>query len=196
MKYNDYELVFLAQENDEFATNILYKKYMDIISSKARRVYNYYLDKKGLDLEDVLQEAMIGFDTAIKKFNQNSDAIFFTFANLCIDRQLKTLVTKYSRDKHKFLNDAISLDFYDNKNLYDFVSDGFTPENRMLEIENVDFLYNKIKVLLTDIEDVIFDLKIMGLSYNEISSFLETDIKDVYNALGRIRIKVNRILNK
>ena len=64
MEYNDYELVSLAQENNEEAINILHKKYKDIINTKSKKIYSY-LKNTGIELSDVIQEATIGFEEAI-----------------------------------------------------------------------------------------------------------------------------------
>ena len=91
MEYNDFELVSLAQENNEEAIEILYKKYNDLIQRKAKRVLRI-LKGSGIELSDIIQEALIGFDEAIRKFNQNDDTIFSTFAIICIDGRIKTFI--------------------------------------------------------------------------------------------------------
>lgn len=195
MKYNDYELVSLAQENDEYAINLLHEKYRDIIYNKSKKVYSY-LNKNGLELSDVIQEALIGFEEAIKGYNQDDKAIFFTFANICIDRQLKTFLLKQSRNKHKILNDAVAIEYDEDNSLYNVLSDDVTPETELFGKEGASELYNNIKNVLTDFEDNVFELKIRGFSYKEIASVLDIDNKDVYNAIGRIKIKINKILEK
>ena len=45
-------------------------------------IYNL-LKNKGLELNDVIQEATIGFEEAIMGYNQDDNALFYTFAN-CI----------------------------------------------------------------------------------------------------------------
>jgi len=195
MKYNDYELVSLAQENNEVAINILHEKYKSIIYNKSKKVFNY-LQKRGLELTDVIQEATIGFEEAIMGYNQDDKALFYTFANVCIDRQLKTLLIKQSRNKHKILNEAIALDCDDENNLYNMLSDEMTPEVELFNREEASELYNNIKEVLTDLEDSVFELKIQGFSYKEISDVLDIEIKDIYNAVDRIKNKINKILNK
>jgi len=193
MKYNDYELISLAQENNEDAINILHEKYKDIILSKSRKAFNY-LKNKGLELNDVIQEAMIGFEEAIFAYNQDDKALFYTFANLCIDRQLKTLIIKHSRNKHKILNDAIALD-YEDGNLYNVITNDVTPESEFFYKLEEKNLYIKIKDVLTDFEDSVFELKIQGFGYHEIADVLDVNIKDIYNAIGRIKNKINKLLN-
>jgi len=196
MEYNDYELVSLAQENNEAAINILHEKYKDLIYSKSKKVF-YYLKGKGLELSDVIQEAMIGFEEAINGYNQDDKALFYTFAMLCVDRQLKSLIIKHNRDKYKILNEAVTLDNDEEEHaLHNFITDDVTPESEFFNKEEANDIYIKIKDSLTDLEEVVFELKLQGCSYNEIAEVLNVDSKDIYNAVSRIRNKVNRIINK
>ena len=195
MKYNDYELVSLAQEKNEEAINILYEKYKDLIYSRAKKVF-YCLKNKGLELSDVIQEAMIGFEEAINGYNQDDKALFYTFALVCVDRQLKTLVLKHNRDKYKILNEAITLDSDDENSLYNLLSDDITPETEFFSKEEANNIYLKLKDSLTEFEELVFDLKVQGCSYDEISDILAIDSKDIYNAVTRIRNKAYKIINK
>lgn len=197
MEYNDYELVCMAQENNEDAINVLHEKYRNIIISKSKKIYGF-LSKKGLELSDVIQEATIGFEEAIAGYNQDDKALFYTFANMCIDRQLKSLIIKHGRDKYRILNEAVALDLEDdeNVNMYNFISDEVTPESELFEKEGAAELYNSIKSLLTEMEAMVFDLKIRGFGYKEISDILDMDIKDIYNAVDRIKNKINKIFDK
>jgi len=195
MEYNDYELVSLAQENNEAAINILHEKYKDLIHNKAKKVF-YYLRNRGLELSDVVQEAMIGFEEAIKGYNQDDKALFYTFAMICVDRQLKTLVLKHNRDKYRILNEAVTLDNDDDMGLYNVLSDDVTPESKFFSKEEANDIYMRLKDSLTDFEDVVFELKLQGCSYNEITEVLNVDSKDVYNAVTRIRNKANKIIDK
>jgi len=195
MEYNDYELVSLAQENNEFAINILHEKYKDLILSKSKKIF-YCLKNKGLELSDVVQEAMIGFEEAISGYNQDNNALFYTFAMLCVDRQLKSLIVRHNRDKHKILNEAITLDSDDDNNLYNFLSDDVTPESKFFSNEEANDIYVRLKELLTDFEGIVFELKLQGCSNNEIIEVLDVDSKGVYNAISRIRNKASKIINK
>lgn len=194
MEYNDFELVSLAQENNEEAIEILYKKYNDLIQKKAKRVLRI-LKGSGIELSDIIQEALIGFDEAIRKFNQNDDTIFSTFAIICIDGRIKTFILKQNRGKYRFLNEAVNFENRDNEcNLLDLLSDNVTPESLLFNDVSESEIYIKIKNGLTGFEDVVFELKIQGYEYKEIANILDIDSKDIYNAINRIRIKTKKIL--
>lgn len=198
MEYNDYELVYLAQERNEDAIELLYQKYYKLINNSAKKAFNY-LNKSGLELEDVILEAKIGFEEAILGYNQDDSTIFFSFAKLCIDRQLKSLLLKYSGNKHKFLNEALTLDWdvnEDGMGLYNVLGDNNTPESKFFNKANVSEICDAIRNSLTNLEKYVFDLKLTGFSYSEISDILCVENKNIYNAITRVRNKVNKIINK
>lgn len=192
--YNDYELVFLAQEKDEIASEMLYSKYEDFINNKAKKNY-YILKKYGLELEDIKQEVIIGFEKAINDFDQDNEACFFTFANMCVDRHLHTIMKKYTGYRNKILNDAFCIDEDDEYSLLDIVGDNNTPEYCLFEKDDADNLFNKIDNELTFSESIVFKLKLDGYDYKEISDVLDVKIKSVYNYIRKIKLKVKRICN-
>ena len=50
--------------------------------------------------------------------------------------------------------------------------------------------------ILTELECNVFELKIKGFNSKEISDILDIEIKDIYNAVERIKTKINKILDK
>ena len=194
MEYNDYELVALAHEHNEDAINKLYEKYKPLIHSKSREVYKY-VSNKGIELSDVIQEAMIGFEEAIRDFNQNDNAIFYTFASICVDRQLKSMMLKFSRDKHKILNEAISFDNdKDNINILNFIyDDNDNPENEIISKEDNQEILKTIQNKLTTFELEVFNLRIKGYSNGDIASILNKDVKSIDNTLQRIKAKIRKL---
>lgn len=191
-EYNDYELLDYACENNEDATKILYDKYKSVIESIARAKINNNL---GLEFNDLVQEGMIGFSEAIRDYKNQKDVTFYTFASLCIERQILTALKKASRDKHKILNDSISLDYnYDEEsNLYDNIGDAnqLTPEDTVIEMEEEKQLYAIIIDKLSAFEKQVFDLKLQNFSYKEIAQLLNTDSKKIDNAIQRIKQKAS-----
>ena len=194
MKYNDYELVSMAHEHNEDAVNMLYEKYKPLIVSKARMAYKY-VENKGVELSDVIQEAMIGFDEAIRDFNQDDKTLFYTFACICVDRQLKTMVLKFSRDKHRILNEAISFDNEkDDINILNFIyDDNDNPENEIVLQEDKEEFMIMVRNSLTDFELEVFNLRVSGYSNGDIANILNKDAKSIENTVQRIKAKVKKI---
>lgn len=194
---NDYELVSASQEHNEDAMNILHQKYLPLINKKCRK-YMRLLYNKGIELSDLIQECTIGFEEAIQQFNPDDDASFYTFANLCMDRQLMSELTKQNRDKYKFLNEAIPLETIEDENennLIDFIQDNTNnPEQGLLSDEEFNELYNKIIDKLTNFEECVFKLKVQGFDYKEIMEILDKDEKSIYNTVQRIKVKIKTVM--
>ncbi|MDD3995341.1 MAG: sigma-70 family RNA polymerase sigma factor [Tenericutes bacterium] len=196
---NDYELIYLVEEKDENALNILYDKYKPIVDLKAKK-YLKYGKKIGLEYEDLYQEGMLGLSEAIVSFDQEKNAQFKTFANLCMERQIFSLLKKASRKKHTLLNDSVSLDekINDDENtLLDvFFEKGTNPSELYEYKESKKELFEKIYSILTPLEKEVFDLKINNFDYNEISQLLNKSYKSVDSSIQRIRIKVRKIIDE
>ncbi len=196
---DDYELIYLVEENDENALNILYDKYKPIVDLKAKK-YLKYGKKMGLEYEDLYQEGMLGLSEAIASFNQEKNAQFKTFANLCMERQIFSLLKKANRKKHALLNDSVSLDEKineDENTLLDiFFEKGTNPSELYEYKEGKKVLFEKIYSILTPLEKEVFDLKINNFDYNEISQLLNKSYKSVDSSIQRIRIKVRKIIEE
>ncbi len=194
MEYNDYELVTLAHEHNEDAINILYDKYRPLIIGKAKEVYKN-IGNKGVELADMIQEAMIGFEEAIRDYNQDDKAIFYTFVCVCIDRQLMSAALKFSRGKHKILNEAISFDgLADENNILDFIPDNSSdPFLRIVSMENKEEIRKSAKKILTDYEYKVFEYRIQGYNNKDIAIMLNKDSKAIGNTIQRIRMKISKI---
>lgn len=197
---NDYELVSLAQEMNEDASTLLHEKYQPLIHKKSSKFYQY-LHNKGIELADLIQECTIGFEEAIRNFNPLDDVSFFTFASVCMDRQLMSELTRLNRDKHKFLNEAVPLETIDEENdssnLLDCIKDNsHNPELGLLSNEEFQELYEQILRELTDFEQCVFKLKVQGFHYKEIADILDKDGKSIDNAIQRIKNKIKEINHK
>ena len=135
-----------------------------------------------------MQEGFIGLDEAIKNFSQDTDASFYTFAMLCVDRQILNYVRKITGGKDKILNDAITI----NDSLEKTVDDGTNLELSFMGRDNDIYMVNEIRKILTDFERQVFDLRIKGYSFEEIGNELNKDMKSIYNTLQRIRLKIKK----
>ena len=187
MLENDYELVFLAQHRNEEAIYMLYNKYKPIIVKKSQYAINY-ADHHGIDINDIMQEAFIGLDEAIKNFSQDNKASFYTFASVCINRQILNYIKKVNREKDKTLNDAVTID----DSLERVISDGTDIESSLLGEDYANALTNNIRKLLTNFEKNVFDLKIKNYSFSEIAKLLNKDVKSIYNTFQRIKYKIKK----
>ena len=195
---NDSELLYLISENNEDAKKVFIDKYDGTIRLKANK-YKKYIESKGYDYNDLLQEGMLGLTRAINDYKEQKNIKFSTFANICIDRQIATFIRDISREKHKALNTSISLDTTTNtvgRPLTELLLDdkNIDPEVSFLEMEEQEELFDKISKVLTKQEKDVFDLRIQGFTYKEISSLLGITSKSVDGCIGRIKSKINSII--
>lgn len=197
---SDVELIVRLREGQTDITDYIMEKYKDLVKNKARSMYIL-----GADNDDLIQEGMIGLFKAIRDYDTGRDASFYTFAELCISRQIFTAVQASRRQKHIPLNNYISL--YkntsdnadeDEKYLIDSLSaeGGMSPEEMIIDRENVDILEQQIEESLSQFEKQVLDLYITGMSYVQIARVLGKDEKSTDNAIQRLKIKIKRIILK
>lgn len=183
MQYNDYELVALAKEGNEDAINLIYQKYKPIVVGKSKDAI-LVASHHGIEINDIMQEGYIGLEEAIKDFNENGNTTFYTFATLCINRQIINYLRKCSRGKNKILNDAVAIDD---------MTDGSFKDDFDLEMSFVSKdIIKDITNTLTDFENMVFKLRLDGYSYDEIAKHLNKSVKSIYNTFHRIKEKVKK----
>lgn len=196
-EYNDYELLNYISENNEEANEILFEKYKPLIVNISNKLYKY-CKNKGLELNDLIQEGMLGFNLALKKYDQNKDASFYTYARKCIERKIISLVVSTCRLKHKILNDSVSFEIKTNEtDVFEMVvgDNSYNPEDMMINYETETEIIEKAHNLLTDLEKQVFDLKISGFNYKEIAEILEKDPKTIDNAIQRLKQKMKKAIS-
>ena len=188
-KYNDFELVALAQENCEEAINILYNKYKPIIVKKSSYALSF-VSHHGIDIYDIMQEAYLAFDEAIRNFSESNDTTFYTFSLMCIDRHISNYIRKNKMGKNRLLNEAVTID----DSLEKTISNDIDIENDFLFKENYEDILEKGKRILTNFEYDVLKLRIDGYSFDHIAKVLNRDIKSIYNTLYRIKLKFQKIV--
>ncbi len=195
---SDVELIMKSRDGNSEVTDYLMEKYKDLVRNKARSMYIL-----GADNDDLIQEGMIGLFKAVRDYDAGRDASFYTFAELCISRQMYTAVQASRRKKHIPLNNYISLygNISDNtqddeKYLIDALpqSGSLSPEEMIIDRENVEGLEQKIEESLSPFEKQVLDLYITGMSYVQIAKVLGKDEKSTDNALSRLKSKIKKIL--
>jgi len=192
----DEEIVKLAKNGDEFATEYLISKYKNFVRVKAK---SYFL--VGADREDIIQEGMIGLYKSIRDFRADKLSSFRAFAELCITRQIITAIKTATRQKHIPLNSYISL----NKPIYDEDSDRTMldilsgtkvtdPEEVFISHELSGDLRDKIQQNLSELESQVLMSYLEGKSYQEMAKELNRHVKSIDNALQRVKRKIEKTL--
>lgn len=194
---SDEELIDRLRDGDDKIVDYICDKYKNLVLSKAKSMYII-----GGDTEDLIQEGMIGLFKAVRDYDSGRDASFFTFAQLCISRQMYNAVQASQRMKHVPLNGYISLYGNDNNgekeenSLLEEIPDRneLNPEEMFLDKERVSYLERKIEKELSTFEKQVLDLYLTGMSYIEIARVLGRDEKSTDNALQRLKGKIKKML--
>lgn len=193
----DEELIDRLREGETRITDYIMDKYKNLVRSKAGTMYLL-----GADREDLIQEGMIGLFKAIRDYDCGRDASFFTFAELCISRQMYSAVQAAGRKKHIPLNTYISLysagtegsEEEENSILGVLEDRGLGPEELFIDRESVERLERQINEELSSFEKQVFELYITGMSYSQIAKLLGRDEKSTDNALQRLKGKIRRMI--
>ena len=198
----DEELIDQLREGDRQVMDYICDKYKNLVRSKAKSMYIL-----GGDSEALIQEGMIGLFKAVRDYDCGRDASFYTFADLCISRQMYTAVQASQRLKHAPLNSYVSLDSpgrteedrdKEAQTLAGLLSGrtGGNPEELFLDKERVAYLEEQIAKELSELENQVLDLYITGMSYTQIAKVLGRSDKATENALTRAKQKIRGMLRK
>lgn len=198
-KYTDEELIVRIRDGENEISDYIITKYKNLVLGKVKSMYLL-----GGDMEDLIQEGMIGLYKAIRDYDAGRDASFFTFADICVSRQVFSAIEKDSRKKHGPLNTSISLDVKTSEgesgekilaSVISSVTDR-NPEEIILSNELVDQVYRIISEQLTNVERQVIELYITGLKISEIARVLSRDEKSTDNALWRAKNKIKNEMKK
>ncbi|MDD2371903.1 MAG: sigma-70 family RNA polymerase sigma factor [Firmicutes bacterium] len=197
MNLDDDKLVQMAQNMDRDAEQFILMKYHRFVISK---VNGFFL--QGGDLDDLIQEGMIGLYKGIHSYNKNENTTFRGFADICIKRQVISAIRTANRFKNQPLNNSISLNDSPKDEESRFMDDligtkvAFSPEDIVLGKERVNQMEKEIKDKLSSLEWTVFFEYLSGTSFEEISDELKMPIKSIYNALDRSRKKITQFLKE
>ena len=192
----DEEMVRMAQEGSTTAEEYLIKKYKDLVKKKSS---TYFII--GGDKEDVIQEGMIGIFKAIRGYDEDKDASFKTFAEICINRQIISAIRNANLQKHQILNESLSLSSDNDpegeqKTLEERLpsTNGDDPETLMLMKEVGQYLKSETVEIFSALEQKVWDRILQGKNYQEIAVDLNKTPKSIDNAIQRIKKKIYQYL--
>ena len=178
--YTD-ETLAVAARHDDSAFAELLGRYLFIVRSCACG----YKDV-GIDVDDLVQEGIIGLMNAVKGYDENSKTPFSAFARLCIDRNIVSCVRGALRKKRILPSMLCMID----DNFPSGESDD--PESRLIAHENIEQLYQRIAACLTGFEQTVLSMYLAGNDYKDIAVKLGCDRKAVDNAMQRLRKKLKK----
>ncbi len=183
--YSDNRLVELYNSGNQGVFTVLTDRYSKLIRSVTSK---YKIS--GLEADDLTQEGLLGLLSAVKTYNANQGASFKTYAGLCINRRIITLLRRSGNNKSKALNDYVSL--YDASVEENMNVAAENPEDNFIGKENLNSLKKSISECLSKRENRVLDLYLAGESYSNIANELSISAKAVDNAIQRIRRKLRK----
>ena len=173
-----------AQSGNDADAEALIHRYRQVVELAAAR----YKDSP-MEREDLIQEGMIGLLAAIKSFDAKKGASFKTYSKICIDNAMQTALRKFNRLKDIPVQNVIE---YQEEEI-PLESSFASAEDIVIAQESVSLLTKVLQQNLSDFENEVLRLHIVGCSYNEIAKRLCKTPKAIDNALQRVRRKITNI---
>lgn len=194
----DEQLIKAFRDGESEIMDYLMVKYKSMVRKKARAMYLI-----GGENEDLIQEGMIGLIKAVRDYNPEQGASFYSFAELCVSRQMYTAIEASQRKKHMPLNSYISLyevgeGHGEEKKipLIDLIEPTVAndPEALFFGKEFTEVFVEELKENLSALENGVLYLHLLGTDYKTIAQLLGKSPKAIDNALQRVRNKAEILL--
>lgn len=197
---SDEEIITLIRAGNKEAMDFLLDRYKFLVRKKVKALFLI-----GGDRDDLIQEGMIGLYKAIRDYQKDKAATFFTFADLCIERQMYSAIKTSNTKKNQPLNNYISFDATANEEemgenssllclLHLAHSHNQNPEELLIDKESTKLLETKLNDRLSPLEREILALYLQELNYSDIARRLDKEPKAIDNGLQRIKKKLNDLL--
>ena len=196
----DEQLISRLRGGEKPIMVFLMEKYKGLVRQKAKAMYLW-----GGENDDLIQEGMIGLFKAVEDYEPDAGASFYSFAELCISRQMYTAIKASQRKKHLPLNSYVSLytsgkreDGKEALPLAETIEAGAesNPEELLLNTEYANAFEEELKDQLSKLENRVLYLHLMGMDYLKIAEVMDKSPKAIDNALQRIKGKARHILEE
>ena len=188
-------LIERAQAHDEQAMEDLLRFFKPKVIAISRE---YFLI--GADIDDLIQEGMIGLYKAINIYDKTKNKNFSAFASLCIHRQLQNAVKNANRIKNSPLNSYLPINYYGGIDLDDdhsikviIVDDNSDIEKEYIDKELKAIVISKVKDKLTEQQFAMLKMFLNGSTYANMAECFDISIKQVDNTLQAIKRKLHSI---
>ncbi len=183
----DEELAVLAANGNDEAMARLISAVTPFAKAKASG-----FAATGIPNEDLIQEGMLGFLDAVKKFDPSKGSSFKAFAEKCINNRILSAVRANFNNKNAALSNAVPFE----AESHDVSDSGADPAEIFLQKDDSESVEDFLNNELTSFEKQVIELRLLNKSYSQISTALDCSEKAVDNALQRIRKKMRAKLSK
>ena len=165
--FTDEELVKLSQDGDSLALDALARRFL---SHKPKMYSAGYLDA-----DDLLQEGMISFLSAVRTYSSEKGVPFSAYASVCINNGIISAARKTKNDFQ--------------------IDREVDPLDTIVDSENLSSVLALCESALSDVEKSVVYSQMCGLSYQETAEKLGLSSKAVDNALQRARKKLKSVFS-
>ena len=190
----DEQLIALLRSGEKDIIDYIMDKYKFLVKKKAKAMFLL-----GGENDDLIQEGMIGLFKAVQDYDEALETSFYSFADLCISRQMYTAIEASKRQKHIPLNSYVSLyDEGEDQPLIESIEslNDRNPEEMFLDKEYLQMIKIELEQNLSDLENRVLYLHLQGIDYQTIAKLLDKSSKSIDNALQRIKNKTEKIVKK
>ena len=190
----DEQLIALLRSGEKDIIDYIMDKYKFLVKKKAKAMFLL-----GGENDDLIQEGMIGLFKAVQDYDEALETSFYSFADLCISRQMYTAIEASKRQKHIPLNSYVSLyDEGEDQPLIESIEslNDRNPEEMFLDKEYLQMIKIELEQNLSDLENRVLYLHLQGIDYQTIAKLLDKSSKSIDNALQRIKNKTEKIIKK
>ncbi len=189
---SDYEYLYMIMQGDHDSMTCLCDLYTRLLWKLSHTGFNQE-NPAGVGVEDVYQEASIGFREAIFSYDVSRLVGMAHFINHCVGNTVKSTIRKLRSGNHRMVNPRYSLDIpigeNDSLTRIDFIqSNSFSdcPRKMALYMEVRERSNGYLESLKIQ-EQKVHALREEGFSYSSIAEELKISNKDVDNIVQKIR---------
>lgn len=189
----DIELIYLYRGGNERAFEILLMRYQGMIANLARK---YYLNS--YDFDDLYQVGAAAMYSAVLTYIENNDATFYSYCLSCVRNSLSTLCRTDLKRTEALQTNEFNI-VMENRYVYEANQHEKNMNLSKKNNEDLILLFDKLiqeGVKLGEIEKTCIEMVLDGLTYTEIATTLDVNIKSVWNAVARGRIKFKQEMNR
>lgn len=188
-KASDEVLVLMCQDSVPDSMDALIERYNPFVKKTINRLQRKFFFR-GFDVNDLVQEGVLGLFKAIDDFKIERKTRFKDFSKHVIEKHIGTLILRSSNYKNKVLNESFSYHSpigSDSEITFEQLlkSETYAPEESFVKKETFYAIWDK----LTQLERDVLQLYSIGLSYEEIGDRVGKKKKAIDNTIQRIRKK-------
>ncbi len=141
-----------------------------------------FLKNSLYDVEDVIQEGLLGLYIAATSYDENRGVLFKTYAGTCIQNRIQNEYRRRSSKGNSLLTNSVPLD--------EIRFSVPSPEGELERREDFNAVLNQIHLSLSNFEKKVLALYLSGCKRSEIPLKYGISVKAFDNAVQRVRAKL------